>query len=298
MEPIVGVVMLASIFASVAPDQRYADSVTAVTGYASTIAGLSPPAGLPSDPACTQATTALTQAQTTALKWFNSVYPSALEVPQAVVDQAAVITTSLQALSTAAGQLAGDPGNTQLQTALANSATALSGRVQPLQQQSATLASSLSGFLTDQQTADADLQTAGGTLYGDLSQLGGQISNDIGQLDSLQNAACPNQSAINAAQQQLQTDRQSASAVSDFYQQLQNAGQGSSNALSGLQYLAGTWSMFADMGGTIVKQLTAVATDPAAGVPIDLSAAETGWSNLSDHIAAITTRTRAAVTRT
>jgi len=290
--------MLATTLASVAPDQRYADSVTAVTGYASTIASQSPPSGLPSDPACTQATTALTQAQTTALKWFNSVYPSALEVPQAVVDQAAGITTSLQALSTAAGQLADDPGNTKLQTALANSATALSGRVQPLQQQSATLASSLSGFLTDQQTADADLQTAGGALYGDLSQLGGQISNDIGQLDSLQNAACPNQSAISAAQQQLQTDRQSASAVSDFYQQLQNAGQGSSNALSGLQYLAGTWSMFADMGGTIVKQLTAVATDPAAGVPIDLSAAETGWSNLSDHIAAITTRTRAAVTRT
>jgi hypothetical protein len=290
--------MLASILASVAPDQRYADSVTAITGYASTIAGLSPPAGLPSDPACTQATTALSQAQTTALKWFNSVYPSALEVPQAVVDQSAGITASLEALSTAAGQLAGDPSNTKLQTALAGSATALSGRVQPLQQQSATLASSLSGFLTDQQTADADLQTAGGGLQGLLSQLNAQVGNDIGQYDSLQNAPCPNQGDIQAAQQQIATDQHSFSVVGQFSEQLQQAGQGSSAARAGLQYLAGTWSQLADTGGTIVKQLAAVATDPATVVQLDLSAAQTGWSNLNDHIAAITTRTRAAVTRT
>jgi hypothetical protein len=289
--------MLASVLADVAPDQRYAGSVTAVTAFAKDVAEQSAPSGLPNDARCTQADTALAQAQTTALKWFNSVYPSALEVPQAVTDQADGITASLQALSTAAGQLAGDPGNTELRTALANSATALSQRVQPLQQRSSQLTASLSGFSDDQTTAVMDLRTAGGGLQGLANQLNAQICQDMGQLDSLQNAPCPNSGDIRAASDRLSTDQGAFIAVVNFGTQLQQAGQGGAAALAGLQYLAGTWSMLGDLAETIVRQLTAVATDPAAIAQLDLATAEQGWATLSGHIAAIATRTQAAVTQ-
>jgi len=276
-------------FAALAPDQQYLQSVQAITGYNQFITGQSAPGNLPASPAIDQSATALTNARTVSMNWFNQVYPACLDVPQTITGGSAAITGGLQELTSLASQLAADPGNQQLSQAVASTAGQLTGEVTALQSSCAGLGNTLSQYAGSLQSAVGGLQSSLGGLQGLLNQLNAQLCQDIARLNSLQHATCPNQGDINAAAGVVQNDQQALANTANFANQLNQCGQSAGAALSGLSYLAGTWNQLAALAENAVQALQSINGQPAVVIQLDLQQASQAWQGLLAQLSSIST---------
>jgi hypothetical protein len=276
-------------FAALAPNQQYLQSVQAITGYNQFITNQSVPGSLPNDPAIVQATAALTQSRQVSLTWFNQVYPACLNVPQNITSESGAITGLLQELTSLAAQLAADPGNTQLAQAVTTTAGQLAGEVSALQISCTGLGGTLSQYGSSLQQAAQGLLTTFGGLQSLISSQHAQLCRDIAQLNSLQNATCPNQGDISAAQRLVVNDQQTLGSTSNFAQQIDSCGQSAGGAVSGLNYLAGYWVQLGGLAGTSLQALQQLSGQPASVIQLDLQTAGNAWQGLLDQLSAITT---------
>jgi hypothetical protein len=276
-------------FAAMAPNQQYLQSVQAITGYNQMITNQSEPAGLPNAAAISQAGTALTQARQVSMNWFNQVYPACLNLPQNITGESSGITTSLQELTTLAGQLAADPGNTPLAQAVTNTANQLTGQVTQLQTNCSGMGNTLNQYAGSLQQAAQGLMSSVGGLQSLMITQHNQWYNDVAQLNSLQHATCPNQSDINAAQTAVNNDQQALAVTDQFTGQINNCGQSAGSAVSGLSYLAGYWMQLGTLANQAVQALQQISGQPAAVIKLDLQTASNAWQGLLDQLSAITT---------
>jgi hypothetical protein len=276
-------------FATLAPNQQYLQSVQAVTGYNQFITNQSVPGGLPSDPAISQATSALTNSRQVSLTWFNQVYPACLNVPQNITSESAGITGLLQELTSLAGQLAADPDSTQLAQAVTRTAGQLAGEVTQLQTSCAGLGGTLSQYGSSLQQAAQGLLSSLSGLQTSMSNQHAQLCRDIAQLNSLQHATCPNQGDIDAAEQLIRNDQQTMVSTGNFAGQIDSCGQSAGGAVSGLNYLAGYWIQLGSLAGTSLQALQQISGQPASVIQLDLQTAGKAWQGLLDQLSAITT---------
>lgn len=276
-------------FAALAPNQQYLQSVQAITGYSQFITNQSVPSGLPNDPAIGQATSALTQSRQVSLTWFNQVYPSCLNVPQNITSESGTITGLLQELTSLAGQLAADAGNTQLALAVTRTADQLTGEVGQLQTSCTGLGGTLGHYGSSLQQAAQGLLSSLSGLQLSLSSQHAQWCRDIAQLNSLQHATCPDQGAINAAQHLVSNDQQTMMSTDNFADQINSCGQSAGGAVSGLSYLASYWVQLGSLAGTSLQALRQISGQPAGVIQLDLQTAGSAWRGLLDQLSAITT---------
>jgi hypothetical protein len=260
----------------------FAQSVTEVQNYSQAMAGLSMTGDATADGV-------LNQAKTDAAQWYNTIYPTYLNMPTTITDQSASIDSGLTALVQLASQLQSDPSNADVRQAVNNEASSLSTTVSSLQSQTQALSSDLSTFASNLQSDVGALGSALNALNTQVNDLEQQLSQLYGQLHSLQSATCPNQGDINSCQNAINSVTNQAQQASNAAQTVSDAGQAAVSAGSGLQYLGGYWSSVTSDAGNCVNALTKMQSDPASIVQIDLANTQQLWNSLKTELSNFST---------
>lgn len=271
--------VLAAAVEPAAPNAAFVQSVTAVQGYSNVMAGLSLTGFGPVD-------SALGVAKTDAAQWYNSIYPTYLDMPATITSNASAIDSGLTTLVQLASQLqqSNDPGVRQ---AVNTEAGSLATTVQTIGTATGGLATALSIFANNLQVDLNNLGAAVGSAQGQVQALQQQLAAAYGQLQHLQNATCPSQSDINACQQVITSLNGQLSTAANAASTAGEAQQAASGAASGLQFLTGYWQAVTGDAQNCVTALTGMQSDPTAILSIDLANTQQLWSALEQQFQGI-----------
>ncbi len=217
--------------------------------------------------------------KTHAASWYNSIYPTYLDMPDTITTSGTQITGDLNMLISLAKQLQTAPSSS-LEQQITQYANALIGTLTGLQTEMSSLATDIATFggnlTSDARTMQSTMQSITVTI----NNLNNQLVQLYGQLHALQNATCPNQgdinacnNSINAARQQLETEIQAA----NIFNQALNMCQ---SAIGGAGYLASFWQGMTADTGSCIASLQQISSVSATILLLDLESNQANWNNL------------------
>ena len=191
------------------PNAAFLQAVAEIQSYAQQLAG-TPAAGEP------QVNAVLLTAKANASQWYDTIFPTYLELPQAIAADGTTIDDGLGLLSRLSGQLEAG-SSAALLGQVDQQAASLATTIEALQNQVSGLAGSLQTF-HDRVSGDTTaLQEAAGVANTACFALQIELSALYGKLNSLKSATCPSASDIQACAQQLaQTQDALTAARSDL----------------------------------------------------------------------------------
>lgn len=257
-------------------DQSFVQSTTAIENYCSWIADQS-------DTGNSSLDAILTKCKTDAIAWYNSIYPTYLNMPTTIASSGQTIDSDLSTLISLSQQL--QSNNTpQIRQAIAQYAQDLEQTIQGLATQTAALAQSLTVFSQNIMSDSQSYNSGMGIINQQLSSLNVQLSGLYGQLHSLQSATCPNQGDINACQQQIDSVTSTMNQYEGFGQLFNTGLQESSEAAYAASYLAQFWVSFTSDAQNVTASLQNIQNAPASIVQIELEQVQQRWNNLKSQL--------------
>lgn len=278
--------ILAAVADATTPNAGFTQSVAEIQAYSQYMATV----GMTGDPAIDGT---LTTAKTNAAQWYNSIYPTYLDMPATISAKGSDITSGLSLLTQLAGQYASSPTDA-IRAAINSEAASLQATVGDLGSQAQALDGALATFASDLQSDTAGLQSAANTAAQQITALQQQLATEYGTLQHLQNAACPSKSDITACEQTISATQSQITAAQSAQNVASEAAQGAVNAGSGLGYLAGYWGAVAQDAAQCVAALAKLQTDPGDVLQMDLATTEQLWAALEAQFQALATQLTAA----
>lgn len=257
-------------------NETFVQTTTAIENYCSWIADQS-------DTGNSSLDAILNKCKSDAIVWYNSIYPTYLNMPATIASSGQTIDGDLSTLMSLAQQL--QSNNTpQIQQAIAQYAANLEQTIQGLETQCVSLAQSLAVFsgniASDSQAYNSGLND----INQQLSALNSQLSGLYGQLHSLQNATCPNSGDINACQQQINSVINEINQYTGFQQTFASGYQQSNEAAGASMYLSQFWNSFAADTNNVIASLQNIQNEPAAILQIELQQVQQRWNNLKSQL--------------
>lgn len=254
----------------------YSQAVSGIESYCSWISSQSV--------ADTTLNSVLEGLKTDASTWYNTIYPTYLNMPATIATSGVQIDNNLNMLISLVNQENQSGTSAPLQQQITVYATALIAVLQGLQSQVNALAIAITAF---QGNISGDVGTINNTLVtiqNNINTLNQQLSTEYGQLHSLQNATCPNSGDINSCQQTIDTTNTQLQTEDSAWGVFAQASGMAAEASVGAGYLAGFWQSFsADIQACIVG-LNNITAQPASVVAADLEANKTRWDNMQSQL--------------
>lgn len=261
------------------PTAGFTQSVDAVQSYSALMAAISMTGEAGVDPA-------LTTAKTHAAQWYDTIYPTYLDMPSTIASQGPQIDSGLSVLTQLAAQLA-TSDTPAIRASINSEAASLQSVVSGIGTQVQGLATSLQTFATNLQSDVGALGSAQTWVTSLVQTLQQQLAGLYGQLQHLQNATCPSQADINACQQIITTTTTQLQDAESAGTAVAQAQQGAGGAASGLSYLTGYWSAVGSDAGACVSALATMQTDPSSLLAIDLQTTQQLWTTLKSQFEGI-----------
>ena len=267
--------VLQAVVSGGATNPGFVASVTAIQAYSTYLAGLQ----LTSDATLNST---LTTAKTDAAQWYDSIYPTYLDMPATISSQSPTVDAGLTALVQLAGQYQSTP-TAAILAGITEQAATLLQTVGSLASQAGSLTTQLTSFATSLQSDLGALNSAAGQVAVVVSGLQQQVTGLYGQLQHLRSAACPSKSAIQACEQTISVTQQQLQDAESAQSVASTAAQESGTAGSGLGYLAGYWGAVAQDAQACVSALAAIQSDPATVIQTDLQHTQQLWAELEQQ---------------
>lgn len=259
------------------PNAAFLQAVAEIQSYAQQLAG-TPAAGEP------QVNAVLLTAKANASQWYDTIFPTYLELPQAIAADGTTIDDGLGLLSRLSGQLEAG-SSAALLGQVDQQAASLATTIEALQNQVSGLAGSLQSF-HDRVSGDTTaLQEAAGVANTVCFVLQIELSALHGKLNSLKSATCPSASDIQACAQQLTQTQDALTAARSDLQTATAASSAAGGATAGAAYLASFWASVGADAGNVLAALGRIQSDPASVVGVDLSTTQQLWSTLKGSFA-------------
>jgi hypothetical protein len=259
------------------PSAAFQQSITEVQAYSEAMVGLSMTGNATADPA-------LQAAKVHAAQWYDTIYPTYLNMPATITTQGSSIDSGLTLLVQFASQMQDDPSNDDLRTAVNSEASSLSTTVSSLHDQTQALSGALATFVSNLQSDVGALSSAVNQLTAQVNDLDQQLAQLCGQLHSLQSATCPNQGDINTCQNAIASVNTQEQQAALAREAVAGANQAAVSAVSGLGYLGGYWSAVTSDAESCVTALTRMQTDPTSVVQLDLTTTQQLWNGLKQEL--------------
>jgi hypothetical protein len=231
-------------------------------------------------------------AKTNAAQWYDEIYPTYLDMPSTIVTQGDTIDSDLTTLIEVAEQYASAPSD-PLHAAIEELASRIEGTVASIRSQTSGLSGGLMTFASNLQVDAGAVGSVQSQLTSQWNATGCQLSAAMGQLHHLEQATCPDNSAIAGCQQLISTLREQFASLRNDVQTVGACVDAASDALSGLSYLGGFWEAVTADAQACVDALAHMQTDPGSAVATDLQRTEQLWSTLREMFDALTAQTAA-----
>lgn len=209
--------------------------------------------------------------------WYNSIYPTYLNMPGQITGQGATVTQNLTLLVDLAGQC-----QAGVSPAMASSIQSAAGKlqqaVQVINQQTTDLGQALQDFSRNVGNDEGTIGLAAGQLTVESAKEQQDLVSLYGQLHHLQSAACPSKKDIHACQDAIQRASQALGAL--------KAGLGLLNAISAqlssvsqaAGYLSSYWTTVGKDAGNCIGPLGQLTSNPDLITQLNLSGAQQSWS--------------------
>lgn len=224
--------------------------------------------------------TILQTVKTHASDWYNTIYPTYLNMPSTILTSGQEISGDLTMLISLAQQMQTGTSQT-LEQQVQQYAKSLTATLQSLQSKTGALATALTTFQTDL-TGDSG-NMLGGMRYiqNQIQSVNQQLANSYGQLHSLKSAACPDKDKINACENTINLLTQRLQGYQNDGNLFQQGIAQVQNAISGAAYLASFWQGINTDIANCIQGLANIANDPPAVLLTDLQNNQKNWNNLA-----------------
>lgn len=222
--------------------------------------------------------------KTDASTWYNTIYPTYLNMPATIATCGVQIDNDLNMLISLVNQENQGGASAPLQQQVTVYANSLITVIQGLQSQVNALAVAISAF---QGNISGDVGTINNTLVviqNNINTLNQQLSSEYGQLHSLQNATCPNSGDINSCQQTINNTQGQLQTENNAWDVFSQASGMAADASAGAGYLAGFWQSFSTDIQACIAGLNNIATQPASAAIANLEANKSRWDNMQSQL--------------
>lgn len=214
-----------------------------------------------------------------ASNWYNSIYPTYLNMPSLILNRSAEITKDLGLLVQLAAQYqSGSIGS--LDSAIQSSASNLQQAIQSIAQQTSELGQALQTFGQNLSGDSTLISNAWRQLQSEYGQQCNNLSSQYGQLQHLQSAACPSQTDISECEKLI---TQTTQAINNLRQGLDFLGAIEAHfggVTVAANYLGTYWMTVSADASNCLQGLSQLVTNPATITRLNLSGAQTSWNML------------------
>jgi|GEM_PF-4076141 len=222
--------------------------------------------------------------KTDASTWYNTIYPTYLNMPATIATCGVQIDNDLDILISLVNQENQSGTSAPLQQQITVYTNALITILQGLQSQVNALAVAITSF---QGNISGDVGTINNTLVtiqNNINTLNQQLSSEYGQLHSLQNATCPNSGDINSCKNTINTTQGQLQTENNAWAVFGQASGMAAEASMGAGYLAGFWQSFSADIQACIAGLNNITAQPASVVAADLEANKSRWDNMQSQL--------------
>ncbi|WP_158800453.1 hypothetical protein [Pedobacter sp. L105] len=222
--------------------------------------------------------------KTDASTWYNTIYPTYLNMPATIATCGVQIDNDLDMLISLVDQENQSGISAPLQQQITVYANALIAILQGLQSQVNALAVAIVAF---QGNISGDVGTINNTLViiqNNINTLNQELSTEYGQIHSLQNATCPNSGDINSCEKTISATQGQLQTESNAWDVFDQASGMAAEASMGAGYLAGFWQSFSADIQACLAGLNNITAQPASVVAADLSANKSRWDNMQSQL--------------
>lgn len=220
----------------------------------------------------------LTTAKTDATTWYNTIAPQYLNMPSTVVSKGQTIDNDLQTLISLSNQLK-SADSPALREAIKSMAGNLNDTLQAIQTDTLQLATQLTSFGTKTDIDRSRFSDGGAYIQQKLSALSSQLAQQQGQLNSLQHAACPDSSKIQAVEANISSTKSSINQYTNFMGLFNKGINLSNDAYLSSIYLAHYWQGLSDELNNSISQLGNVMQSPAVVIKLQLQVNQQNWDS-------------------
>ena len=183
-------VLVASIESGAAANETFTQAAQGIQAYTSWVESISSTGDATLD-------TALTTFKTHAMEWYNTIFPTYLNMPKMILEKASDIDNDLDVLVSLADQLASNDTKA-LQDSIVQYAGSLAQTLKALQTYVDALVATLTNFQSNLVEDSRGYETDLGEIRGDLARKQNLLAAFHSQLNHLQSAACPSSTLSNS----------------------------------------------------------------------------------------------------
>lgn len=221
----------------------------------------------------------LTGCKTNATQWFNTIYPTYLNMPATIAGTDTTVRSDLTLLVQLAGQL--QSNNTPaIQASINQYASSLQQTVSGIRQQTTNLSTALQTFQNNLTGDQQTLTNSTGAMQQKIVAGQTYLSQLVGRLHQLQNASCPNNSDISNCQNDIRNQQNQLNNLATDHGVLYTAAQYAYNAVSALAYLTTYWQMISKDAQASGITLSRLQSDPSTVLQLDLTTSLNQWNAL------------------
>ncbi|MDB5267636.1 MAG: hypothetical protein JWP58_676 [Hymenobacter sp.] len=279
-------VLMTQLLAKTSFLQRFAGSTSAIQNYCVWIASQS----IPDDSALNNV---LTVCKTDAAQWYNTIYPTYLDMPATIARSGSTITGLLTLLIQLASQLQAGSSPALLQQIAQNAAT-LQADANNLENQLSALAGQLRTFQANlSQNARVSIVPTLHSVQQQIAQGNQDLNQLYGQLHSLQHATCPKKSQIAACEYEIQQQEQLLKRLFVGMGVFQQAAQLNGAASTGAAYLTSYWQGIATDAASCQATLANLQQQPPLIMKLSLQSALQNWKALLQQYSGLPPAARA-----
>lgn len=220
----------------------------------------------------------LETAKADATTWYNTIAPQYLNMPSTVVSKGQTIDDDLQTLISLSNQLK-STDSTALREAIKSMAGNLNDTLQSIQTDTLQLATQLTNFGTKTDIDGSKFSDGQTYIQQKLSALSSQLAQQQGQLNSLQHAACPDSSKIQAVEANINSTKSSINQYTNYLSLFNKGINLSNDAYLSSIYLAHYWQGLSDELNNSISQLGNVMQSPAVVIKLQLQVNQQNWDS-------------------
>lgn len=221
----------------------------------------------------------LTACKNNAAQWFNTIYPTYLNMPATIASTDTTVRSNLNLLVQLAGQLQAD-NTPAVQASINQYANSLQGTVNTIRQQTAGLSSALQTFQTNLTGDQQTLISTSGTIEQRIRDGQSYLSQLVATLHQQQNATCPSSSDINNTQNSINNQKALLNNLASAQGVFATAKQYAYNAISALAYLTTYWQLISKDAQASGITLSRLQSDPGTVLQLDLTTSLNQWNAL------------------
>lgn len=215
--------------------------------------------------------------------WYDTIYPTYLDMPATIVSSDTQINNNLNMLLSLAQQL--DGGSTPaLEQQLTLYANQLIKTLQDLQGRISSLSQAVTAFANNLGSDSNTARNAMNNMQNQIAQDNNQLSQLYGRLHSLQNATCPDGGQISDCSKQISNEQAQINSLRQSQNLYDQVNSNASQAVNGANYLASFWQgIVVDIQNCVIS-LQRIPNETGVILKIDLQANQANWQRLEAEL--------------